>query len=133
MYIKKILQGLNMKKNKHRDKIDISLNNYDDISSADLDEQKIDSIDYSRVIEKLMHMIIYTRSDIAFALEKLSQFMSNLAVRHNHKIKTLLRYLRFNADMPIVYRGGDKNTIRLINYFDIDYAADIRNRKSTMR
>ena len=38
MYIRKILQGLNMEKNKHRDKIDISLNNYDDISSADLDE-----------------------------------------------------------------------------------------------
>ena len=61
-----------MKKNKHRDKINISLNNYDNISPADSDEQKIDSIDYSRVIEKLMHMMIYTRSDIAFALGKLS-------------------------------------------------------------
>ena len=122
-----------MKEDKHRDKIDISLNNYDNISSADSDEQKIDSIDYSRVIEKLIHMIIYTRPDIAFALEKLSQFISNLAVRHNHEIKTLLRYLRFNANMSIVYREGDKNTIRFINYFDADYAADIRDRKSTMR
>ena len=80
-----------------------------------------------------MHMMIYTRSDIAFALEKLSQFMSNLAVRYDHEVKTLLRYLRFNANMSIVYRGDDKNTIRLIDYFDIDYAADIRNQKSTIR
>ena len=122
-----------MKENKHRDKIDISLNDYDDISSADSDEQKIDSIDYSRVIEKLMHMIIYTRPDIAFALEKLSQFMSNLAIRHDHEIKPLLRYLKFNADIPIVYREDDKNTIRLIDYFDADYAADTRNRKSTIK
>ena len=78
-------------------------------------------------------MIIYTRPNIAFALEKLSQFMSNFAVRHNHGIKTLLRYLRFNANMSIVYREGDKNTIRLINYFDTDYAADTRDRKSTIR
>ena len=132
IYIRKILQELDMKKNKHRDKIDIPLNDYDDISSAGPDEQKIDSIDYSRVIEKLMHMIIYTRPDIAFALEKLSQFMSNLAIRYDHGVKTLLRYLRFNADMSIVYRRDDKNIIRLINYFDIDYTADIRNRKSTI-
>ena len=58
--------------------------------------------------------------------------MNNLAVRHGHGIKTLLRYLRFNADMSIVYRGGDKNTVRLVDYFDTDYAADIRNRKSTI-
>ena len=80
-----------------------------------------------------MHMMIYTRSDIAFALEKLSQFMSNLVVRHDHEIKTLLRYLRFNANMSIVYRGGDKNTVRLIDYFDADYAANTRDRKSTIR
>ena len=78
-------------------------------------------------------MMIYTRSDIAFALEKLSQFISNLAVRYNYEIKTLLRYLRFNTNMSIVYREGDKNTIRLVNYFDADYAADIRNRKSTIK
>ena len=38
MYIRKILQGLNMKEDKYRDKINISLNDYDDISSADSDE-----------------------------------------------------------------------------------------------
>ena len=77
-------------------------------------------------------MMVYTRPDIAFALGKLSQFMSNPAVRHGHGVKTLLRYLRSNADMPIVYRGGDKDTVRLVGYSDADYAADTRDRKSTM-
>ena len=36
-----------MKKNKYRNKIDILLNNYDNISLTNSDEQKIDSIDYS--------------------------------------------------------------------------------------
>ena len=38
MYIRKILQGLNMEEDKHRDKIDISLNDYDNISPAGSDE-----------------------------------------------------------------------------------------------
>ena len=56
------------------------------------------------MIEKLMHIMVYTRSDITFALKKLAQFMSDLFKRHNYEIKTLLKYLRFNFDMSIIYR-----------------------------
>ncbi len=132
MYIKKTLQGLDMEEDKHHGKTDIPLNGYNDILPASPDEQPIDSTDYSRVIGKLMHMMVYTRLDIAFALGKLSQYMSNPAVRHGHGIKTLLRYLRSNSDMPIVYQGGDEDTVRLVGYSDADYAADTSDRKSTM-
>ena len=46
---------------------------------------------------------MYTRSNIVFALKKLIQFISDLFTRHNYEIKTLLKYLRFNFDMLIIY------------------------------
>ena len=100
-----------MEEDKHYGKIDIPLNGYNDILSASPDEQLIDSIEYSRVIGKLMHMMVYIRPDIAFALGKLSQYMSNLAARYGYGIKTLLRYLRFNSDMLIVYQGGNEDIV----------------------
>ena len=71
-YIKKILKGLNIEKDRHRRKSNISLNGYNNISLANSDEELINSIEYSRVINKLIHIIIYTRSDIAFALNRLA-------------------------------------------------------------
>ena len=52
--------------------MEISINNYDAINLATSGEERIDREDYVRVIDKLMHIIIYTRSNIVFALEKLS-------------------------------------------------------------
>ena len=47
------------------------MNNYNIINPATLEEERIDREDYARVIDKLIHIIIYTRPDIAFALKKL--------------------------------------------------------------
>ena len=71
-YIKKILKELNIKEDRYRRKSNISLNDYNNISLADLDEELIDSIEYSRVINKLIYIIIYTRFDIVFALNRLA-------------------------------------------------------------
>ena len=61
----------------------ISMNNYNAINSAILEKERIDREDYARVIDKLMYIIIYTRPNIAFALRKLSQYISNLTIRYN--------------------------------------------------
>ena len=58
-----------------------------------------------------MHMMMYTRSNIAFALKKLTQFMSDFFTRYNHEIKTLLKYLRFNFDMLIIYQEGNDEVV----------------------
>ena len=63
------------------------------------------------MVEKLMHMMIYTRSNIAFALKKLIQFMSDSFKRHDYEIKTLLKYLKFNLDMLIIYREGNNEVV----------------------
>ena len=51
--------------------MNVLINEYDNISQIDLDKESIDRIEYIKMIEKLMHMIMYTRSNIAFALKKL--------------------------------------------------------------
>ena len=69
-YIKKVLKGLDIKEDRHRRKSNILLNGYNNISLADLDEELINSIEYSRVINKLMHIIVYTRPNIAFVFDR---------------------------------------------------------------
>ena len=76
--------------------------------------------------------MMYTRSNIAFVLKKLTQFISDFFKRYNYKIKTLLRYLRFNFDMLIIYRKRSDEVVQLIDYSDADYASDKNNKKSTM-
>ena len=84
--------------------MNVLINKYDNISQIDSNEESIDRIEYIRMIEKLMYIMMYTRSNIAFALKKLIQFISDSFKRYNYEIKTLLKYLKFNLDMLIIYR-----------------------------
>ena len=105
------MKELNIEKDRYRRKSNILLNGYNNILSTSSDEELIDSIEYSRVINKLIHIIIYTRSNIVFALNRLAQFISNLIARYNYEVKTLLRYLRLNSNILIIYReNGNKVT-----------------------
>ena len=75
---------------------------------------------------------MYTRSNIAFALKKLTQFINDLFTRYDYEIKTLLKYLRFNFDMLIIYQKGSDEVVQLINYSNANYVFDKSDRKSTM-
>ena len=130
-YIQKVLKGFDMEQDTYRT-TDIPLNGYSYISPAHPNEAKVDRTDYQRATGHLMHAMVYTRPDIAFALGKLSQFMSDPAERHAAGMKHLIRYLRSHADLSIVYNGNESSTIRLVGYSDADYASDKTDRKSTM-
>ena len=84
------------------------------------------------MIEKLMHVMMYTRPNIAFALKKLTQFINDSFKRHNYEIKTLLRYLRFNLNMSIIYRRENDEVVQLVDYSNANYAFNKNNKKSTM-
>ena len=108
------------------------MNEYDNISQIDLNEESIDKIEYVRIIKKLMYMMIYTRSNIAFTLKKLTQFISDLFKRYDYEIKILLKYLRFNLDMSIIYRKESDEVVQLIDYSNANYVSDKNDKKSTM-
>ena len=67
-----------------RKKHKISLNGYDSITFFEIKNEIIDQKTYQQLIGSLMHTIIYIKSDIAFAVNKLNQFMIDLIIRHMH-------------------------------------------------
>ena len=67
------------------------------------------------------------RPDIAFAVNKLAQYMSDPAKFHQTAVKHLLRYLRSTKDMQIRYGPETPN---LVGYSDADYGGDKSDRKS---
>ena len=79
-----------------------------------------------------MYIMIYMRSNIAFALKKLTQFINDFFKRYNHKIKTLLRYLKFNFDILIIYRERSDEIVQFIDYLNANYVSNKNNRKSTI-
>ena len=72
IYIKKILKGLDIKEDRYKKKAIILLNGYNKILPTNPDEKRINKTNYTRVIEKLIYIIIYIRPNIIFAFRKLS-------------------------------------------------------------
>ena len=128
-YVKKMLQDLHMRINKHKC-TEISLNEYDALCSADSNDQRIDQRQYQQVIESLMYAVIHTHSDIFFALDSLSQYFNDSAEHHEHALKRLLQYICSTVNLEIMYRLSESQN--LIEYSDSDYTSDKQNWKSVL-
>ena len=129
LYIRRLLKNLLIEEDIHRKTI-ILMNEYNLIQLATDKEARIDKIKYVRIIGTLIHLIIYIRPDIIFALGKLSQFIKNLIAKHDYKIKVLLQYIRSSCNRKITYKKGE---LKLIEFLDIDYAVDKADRKLTLK
>ena len=70
-YINKVLNYAGITYEKHA-KTKIPINNYDCIRPKTAYDQDSDTKKYQKIIGSIMHAMVYTRPDIAFALEKLS-------------------------------------------------------------
>jgi len=94
-YLHDVLKRLNMRQDKHKT-TDFSMNEYDALRSAELEDVRINQHKYQQVIESLMYAAIHTRFNIAFALNQLSQYLSNFAEYHEHALKKLMQYVSFH-------------------------------------
>jgi hypothetical protein len=74
-----------------------------------------------------MYVAIHTRSNIVFAIGRLSQYLVDLAKHYDQALKTLLRYLRSIVNKDLMYRSNESS--HLIEYLNLDYAVDRVNRK----
>jgi len=115
-----------MRQDKHK-ATDFSMNEYDALRSAELKDVRINQHEYQQVIESLMYAAIHTYLDIAFALNQLSQYLSNSAEHHEHTLKKLMQYVRFIIDLDIMYEVSE--SMKLVEYFDSDYISDKLNCK----
>ncbi|KAJ8766588.1 hypothetical protein K2173_023835 [Erythroxylum novogranatense] len=98
-----------------------------DFANASIDDT-IDATLFRRVIGKL-HYLSFTRPDIAFAVNKLSQFMHKPSAYHWKATKRVLRYLQQTSHLGIrIARDGNR---QLLAYSDSDWAGDPNDRTST--
>ena len=139
-YLSEVLDELHMSVNKH-EKTKFSMSDYDAFRSIDFDDRRINSKNYQHKIEKLMYAIMHTRSNICFALERLNQYLNDLANHHEQVLKTLLRYIRFTIDLDIEYELFESNESFKSNesmsfyvnvFSNSNYASNRLNKKSIL-
>ena len=97
---------------------------------APLDYNAIPSIRqrYQSVIGSLLFVMLGTHPDIAFAVIKMSQLMSNPTEDHLKKALHIVKYLSTNPGLALHYSGEES----ILNaYSDSDWAGDLETRHST--
>jgi hypothetical protein len=85
---------------------------------------------YRQMVGSIMHAPIYTRPDIAFVANKLSQYNVDPSAVHMHAAKHLLRYLKGSINLEITYSAGIGD-LTPITYADASYTSDLDDSKST--
>ena len=95
---------------------------------SDASFEKVDATMYCQMIGSLMYLT-NTRPGICFAVNTLSQFLTDL--RHVHLIAEnhILRYLKGTMDYGLKYDVNQKNNLH--SYVDSDWAGSTTNRNST--
>ena len=127
-YLRAVLDKFGMSSEMHKNK-KIPIADYKSLRPATNDDTRIDMTEYQQGIGSLMFAMVLTRPDIAFAIGKLSQYMSDPAEHHGHALKNLLRYLRSTVTMKLRYGPGGEHS-QFVIYSDADWASDIVDRKS---
>ncbi|KAJ4720471.1 Retrovirus-related Pol polyprotein from transposon TNT 1-94 [Melia azedarach] len=86
-----------------------------------------DGLLYRSVVGALQYATL-TRPELAFAVNKLSQFMSNPLIPHWIACKRVLRYLKHTVNYGLEFNTSDNH--ELIGFCDADWGSDIDDRKS---
>ena len=91
-------------------------------------EKCADSTQYRRAIGGLQYFVL-TRLKIAYAVNKLSQFMANPLQPHWTTCKKVLKYLKETINYGLIFKKFD--CLDLIAYSDANWGSDPDDRKST--
>jgi hypothetical protein len=90
--------------------------------------QEIDQLKYSQIIGSLMYLAGATRSDISFAVSKLSRFTSNPGSDHWYALERVMRYLKGTSTYGLHYTGYPAV---LEGYSDSNWISDANEIKAT--
>ncbi|KAL3838972.1 hypothetical protein ACJIZ3_023563 [Penstemon smallii] len=83
---------------------------------------------YRSVVGSLQYLL-FTRSDLAFSVNKVCQYMHSPRISHWQSVKRILRYLKCTADFGLLLRPSPNPC--LAAFTDADWAGSLDDRKST--
>ncbi|CAH1446678.1 unnamed protein product [Lactuca virosa] len=82
---------------------------------------------YRRLVGKL-NLLVHTRPDLAFAVQLLSQFISDPRIPHFDAAKHVLKYLNNDPNQGLFMNNSDDSTLHA--YCDSDWASCPQSRTS---
>ena len=85
---------------------------------------------YAEVIGKLQWLATNTRQDIAYAINKLSQFMKNSTLTHVQAVKRVVRYLKGTMELGKRFGSSETHDSSSYGYTDSSYGDDELTRRS---
>ena len=95
------------------------------------DKGAMSKIPYESAVGSLMYLMVCTQPDIAYAVGKVSRYMSNPGKIHWEAIKWILRYVKGTMRHGLVFDTSSSQASTLIGYVDADFAQDLDKRRST--
>lgn len=95
--------------------------------------------EYRSIVGSLIYAAISTRPDINHAVNMVSRHMHEPNASHMVAAKKILRYLKDNNELGLVYKNHNenkknenkKNEVNIEGYCDADWGGDLDDRKST--
>ena len=91
-------------------------------------QREYDRFPYQSIVGSLMHAAVMTCPDIAHAIQRVAQFMSNPQPAHCAAVKRIIRYLRGTAGHQLTF--GPAQDSRVTVYSNADFANNPDTRKS---
>jgi len=84
---------------------------------------------YQAVVGSLLYLSTKTRSDIAYAVSRVTHFCAKPTKEHWAAVKRILRYLKGTSNLGLLNR--EDTPAEITGYSAADWAGDVRDRKST--
>nr|GEX29095.1 retrotransposon protein, putative, Ty1-copia subclass [Tanacetum cinerariifolium] len=88
------------------------------------------NVPYASAVGSIMYAVRCTRLDVAFAQNITSRFQQNPGELYWTTVKNILKYIRNNKDMFLVYGGDMKRELRVSYYTNAGYLTDADDLKS---
>ena len=91
------------------------------------EREHMSKISYAMIVDSIIYVMTYTKSDMAYSLGVVSIYQSVLRKNHWKVIKTILKYLRNTKDQWLVYSETD---LKLVEFTDSNFQLDYDYSKS---
>jgi len=92
-------------------------------------EKSDESLPYREAVGSLMYLTVGTRPDLAFAVGKLSRYVSGYGKEHWAAVRRVLRYVKGPVNKGLVYTKSASGILQ--DFSDADWAGDYETRRST--